>query len=43
MVFRNLSEGAEVSRWGISWGGLQRNALCPSCQPHVDQAGGIFD
>ena len=43
IILRNLPEGAEVSRWGISWGGLQRNASCPSCQPHVEQAGGIFD
>ncbi|WP_244105238.1 RHS repeat-associated core domain-containing protein [Burkholderia ambifaria] len=43
IILRNLPEGAEVSRWGVSWGGLQRNASCPSCQPHVDQAGGIFD
>jgi hypothetical protein len=43
IILRNLPEGAEVTRWGISWGGLQRNASCASCQPHVDQAGGIFD
>nr|WP_244108961.1 hypothetical protein [Burkholderia anthina] len=43
IILRNLTEGTEVSRWGISWGELQRNASCPSCQPHVEQAGGIFD
>ncbi|WP_232447172.1 RHS repeat-associated core domain-containing protein [Burkholderia ubonensis] len=43
IILRNLPEGAEVTRWGVSWGGLQRNASCASCQPHVEQAGGIFD
>jgi RHS repeat-associated protein len=43
IILRNLPDGAEVTRWGVSWGGLQRNASCPSCQPHVESAGGIFD
>ncbi|WP_257139683.1 RHS repeat domain-containing protein [Burkholderia sp. MSMB1826] len=43
IILRNLPEGVEVTRWGVSWGGLQRNASCASCQPHVEQAGGIFD
>ncbi|MBN3787292.1 type IV secretion protein Rhs [Burkholderia sp. Ac-20353] len=43
IILRNLPDGAEVTRWGISWGGLQRNASCIHCQPHVDEAGGIFD
>jgi len=43
IILRNLPENSVVSRWGVSWGGLQRNASCASCQPHVDIAGGIFD
>ncbi|KVH32961.1 hypothetical protein WS88_22375 [Burkholderia cepacia] len=43
IILRNLPDGSEVTRWGISWGGLQRNASCIYCQPHVDEAGGIFD
>ena len=43
IIIRGLPEGANVERWGVSWGGQQRNASCATCQPHVDNAGGIFD
>jgi RHS repeat-associated protein len=43
IILRNLPEGSEVTRWGISWGGLQRNEPCVNCAPYVEAAGGIFD
>ena len=38
VVIRNAPEGVVFSKWGISWGGQQRNASCPNCKPHVDLA-----
>lgn len=43
IILRNLPEGSQVTRKGISWGGKQTNAPCPLCQPSVDGAGGKYD
>jgi RHS repeat-associated protein len=38
VVIRNAPEGVVFKKWGISWGGQQRNASCANCKPHVDLA-----
>jgi RHS repeat-associated protein len=37
VIINNAPKGSTFTgRWGISWGGRQRNASCANCQPHVD-------
>lgn len=41
VIIRNVPEGAVFTgKWGISWGGRQRNASCVNCQPHVERVSG---
>ena len=38
VIIRNAPPGTKFTKWGVSWGGQQRNASCKNCIPHVECA-----